>query len=282
MPGKDRQPSWYTWVPSLPTIWALMSASGWLRSSLMSATSTRLCTLTCVAARLTPLAAYMVSYISATYCFSSASKAVTGAAWVRRRGSGNSRMVSTDMVVTSERPRRCGRIVVTKAPAQTRMGLIVRRQAPVRQAILPTAPGCGPSPFGYTRPSLGVGESEHMIKKSIGLLAGMLVTVAVYAAGAQLRADHPDTYTVRRGYTLWDISAKFLSKPWLWLEIWQANPQVRNPHLIYPGDVLNLSFINGPRLKLEPSVHREGEAVPAVPLDQLRMFLKDMRVMASV
>jgi hypothetical protein len=103
--------------------------------------------------------------------------------------------------------------------------------------------------------------------------------VAVYAAGAQLRADHPDTYTVRRGDPLWDISAKFLSKPWLWPEIWQANPQVRNPHLIYPGDVLNLSFINGPRLKLEPSVHREGEAVPAIPLDQLRMFLKDMRVM---
>ena len=118
-----------------------------------------------------------------------------------------------------------------------------------------------------------------MIKKSIGLLAGMLVTVAVYAAGAQLRADHPDAYTVRRGDTLWDISAKFLSKPWLWPEIWQANPQVRNPHLIYPGDVLNLSFINGPRLKLEPSVHREGDAVPAIPLDQLRMFLKDLRVM---
>jgi hypothetical protein len=120
-----------------------------------------------------------------------------------------------------------------------------------------------------------------MIKKSIGLLAGMLVTVAVYAAGAQLRADHPDSYTVRRGDTLWDISAKFLSKPWLWPEIWQANPQVRNPHLIYPGDVLNLSFINGPRLKLEPSVHREGQAVTAIPLDQLRMFLKDMRVLNS-
>ena len=120
-----------------------------------------------------------------------------------------------------------------------------------------------------------------MIKKIIVLLAGMLVTVAVYAAGAQLRADHPDSYTVRRGDTLWDISAKFLSKPWLWPEIWQANPQVRNPHLIYPGDVLNLSFINGPRVGLQPSVHREGEAVPAIPLSELKMFLKDMRVMTS-
>ena len=121
-----------------------------------------------------------------------------------------------------------------------------------------------------------------MIRKSIGLLAGMLVTVAVYAAGVQLRTDHPDSYTVRRGDTLWDISAKFLSKPWLWPEIWQANPQVRNPHLIYPGDVLNLSFINGgPRLKLEPSVRREGDAAAAIPLSELRMFLKDMRVMDS-
>jgi LysM domain len=120
-----------------------------------------------------------------------------------------------------------------------------------------------------------------MIKKIIVLLAGMLVTVAVYAAGAQLRADHPDSYTVRRGDTLWDISAKFLSKPWLWPEIWQANPQVRNPHLIYPGDVLNLSFINGPRLRLQPQVHPEGEAVTAIPLSELKMFLKNMRVMDS-
>jgi len=122
-----------------------------------------------------------------------------------------------------------------------------------------------------------------MIRKIIVLLAGMLVTVAVYAAGAQLRAGHPDNYTVRRGDTLWDISAKFLSKPWLWPEIWQANPQVRNPHLIYPGDVLNLSFINGggPSLRLEPQVHPEGAAIPAIPLGQLRMFLKDMRVMDS-
>jgi hypothetical protein len=121
-----------------------------------------------------------------------------------------------------------------------------------------------------------------MIKKIIVLLAGMLVTVAVYAAGAQLRSNHPDSYTVRRGDTLWDISAKFLAKPWLWPEIWQANPQVRNPHLIYPGDVLNLSFINGgAHLGLEPSVHAEGEAVAAIPLSELRMFLKDMRVMDS-
>ena len=121
-----------------------------------------------------------------------------------------------------------------------------------------------------------------MFKKAFTVLAGTMVAAAVCAAGAaQLRSNHPDSYTVRRGDTLWGISAKFLVKPWLWPEIWQANPQVRNPHLIYPGDVLNLSFINGPALKLEPSVHREGEAVPAIPLDALKTFLKDLRVMDS-
>ena len=122
-----------------------------------------------------------------------------------------------------------------------------------------------------------------MIRKITVLLAGMLVTVAAFAAGAQLRANHPDSYTVRRGDTLWAISAKFLAKPWLWPEIWQANPQVRNPHLIYPGDVLNLSFINGGAgLKLEPSVHAEGDAIPAIPLSELQTFLKELRVVDSI
>ena len=66
------------------------------------------------------------------------------------------------------------------------------------------------------------------------MLVAALLTVASYAAAAQMRGDHPDAYVVKRGDTLWDISARFLKKPWLWPEIWQANPQVKNPHLIYP------------------------------------------------
>ena len=69
---------------------------------------------------------------------------------------------------------------------------------------------------------------------------------------ATLNPAHPDSYTVVKGDTLWDISKMFLQDPWYWPEIWYANPQVENPHLIFPGDVLTLVYIDGePRIQLE-------------------------------
>lgn len=64
-------------------------------------------------------------------------------------------------------------------------------------------------------------------------------TVAT-GSGIPLAADAPDRYTVKQGDTLWDISKVFLRDPWFWPEIWFVNPQVKNPHLIYPGDTLVL------------------------------------------
>lgn len=124
-----------------------------------------------------------------------------------------------------------------------------------------------------------------MLKKLPALFAGLLVALTAFAVNeSELRNGHPDTYTVKRGDTLWDISARFLKKPWLWPEIWQANPQVENPHLIYPGDVLNLSYLNGgggarlsstgPRVRREPL----EEAILPIDLKDIEQFLKNMRV----
>lgn len=63
--------------------------------------------------------------------------------------------------------------------------------------------------------------------------------------GIPLAGDAPDRYTVKQGDTLWDISKVFLRDPWFWPEIWYLNPQVRNPHLIFPGDTLVLTSVDG-------------------------------------
>jgi len=85
-------------------------------------------------------------------------------------------------------------------------------------------------------------------------------------------------YIVKKGDTLWDISARFLKKPWLWPEIWQANPQVHNPHLIYPGDRLNLRYINGrPMVEMTRGVDG-GPAINTIPLSDVEDFLKNLRV----
>ena len=111
------------------------------------------------------------------------------------------------------------------------------------------------------------------------MLAVALLTVATFAAAVELRGDHPDTYVVKRGDTLWDIAGRFLQRPWLWPEIWQANPQVKNPHLIYPGDVLSLAYLD--RVAMQPGQRSEGP-VNAVPLAEIEPFLKDLRIVDSV
>ena len=73
----------------------------------------------------------------------------------------------------------------------------------------------------------------------------VLFSVPLFAKDVVLSGDHPQNYQVVKGDTLWDISAKFLEQPWQWPEIWQVNPQIKNPHLIYPGDTLSLSYVDG-------------------------------------
>ncbi len=132
---------------------------------------------------------------------------------------------------------------------------------------------------------------------------------AVNTQSFQLATNHPREYIVKKGDTLWDIASLFLKDPWFWPEIWQRNPQVQNPHLIYPGDILTLTYVNGiPRIqvaratengdiirrestdaggrkvvKLSPKIHRQtlNEAIPSIPADAVRQFLTRPRVVTQ-
>ena len=99
-----------------------------------------------------------------------------------------------------------------------------------------------------------------------------------------LAADYPDRYTVIDGDTLWGISSRFLRDPWRWPEVWQGNPQVENPDLIYPGDVLLMSFIDGKAtvrslrrevVKLLPTARAEdySEAIPPIDPAAIQAYL---------
>ena len=104
-----------------------------------------------------------------------------------------------------------------------------------------------------------------------------------------LNSDVPLTYTVKPGDTLWDISTLFLRDPWRWQELWAGNPQVDNPHLIYPGDELRLIWEDGiPRLvraqqsvvKLSPTMRPSplDLAIPPISRQHIDPFLRQHRV----
>lgn len=128
------------------------------------------------------------------------------------------------------------------------------------------------------------------------LLLSPISSQIIYDAGAaepappQLVPDPPDRYVVQEGDTLWGIAQKFLIEPWQWPEIWQQNPDIENPHLIFPGDVLLLSTASGtsggaPEVrvlrnrklsKLSPAMRTEPieAAVPTISPDMILPFLR--------
>lgn len=132
-----------------------------------------------------------------------------------------------------------------------------------------------------------------MLKKQLLIVVCFLsVTVSGWAQ-VELNPSHPDTYVVQKGDTLWDISEMFLQSPWLWPEIWYANPQIENPHLIYPGDTLSLVYLDGqprvtvtrghPTVKLSPEIRElaHDEAITTIPLGDIEPFLRKLRILSE-
>ncbi|MDA9050489.1 LysM peptidoglycan-binding domain-containing protein [Pseudomonadales bacterium] len=133
----------------------------------------------------------------------------------------------------------------------------------------------------------------------------LLISQASLAANDILKPGHPDRYLVQQGDTLWDISSMFLTQAWRWPEIWRVNPEIENPHLIYPGDEIMLRYIDGePQLllsrgdeartvRLTPIPNRDVKAsprirsepltssIPAIPLDAIAGLLNAGRIVEA-
>lgn len=123
---------------------------------------------------------------------------------------------------------------------------------------------------------------SHVLKNaarhSLLVLASLALTVGIginsYAAEDSLLAEsYPQRYTVEDGDTLWGISSKFLRDPWRWPEVWQGNPQVENPDLIFPGDVLVMTFVDGkPVLKSLRRSRVNSNTVKLSPVARVTLF----------
>jgi len=139
------------------------------------------------------------------------------------------------------------------------------------------------------------------MRKIISLIC-LLLPILANADEVQIREDAPDRHIVVKGDTLWDISAKFFKDPWKWPEIWALNKQdIKDPHWIYPGNVVYLDRHSGTLSTNPPSggttsattqssdvapandtekfspkvrvVGQNSEAIPAIPLNIISSFL---------
>lgn len=134
-------------------------------------------------------------------------------------------------------------------------------------------------------------EGSPVRQLVVAVSLALSLVAPVQADTLKLQDNAPDKYVVVKGDTLWDISGKFLKDPWRWPQIWDMNrEQIKNPHWIYPGDVVvldrsgkepRLSLVKGDQngmktVKLSPGervTEIESEAIPAIPISAIQAFL---------
>jgi LysM domain len=152
-----------------------------------------------------------------------------------------------------------------------------------------------PAPEGLHSAGASVGaagtpamaEVQPTVTEALGPLPEEGTATVVDDTSGMLNASAPRNYVVKRGDTLWGLAHMFLRDPWLWPEIWYVNPQVQNPHLIYPGDTLTLAqgsdgkaqlqLTRGPLARLQPMLRSkamdDNGPIATIPYDAIHAFL---------
>jgi hypothetical protein len=160
-------------------------------------------------------------------------------------------------------------------------------------SILANEPESGAAMDESTTDSATAAASDDTDATSGNTVTTTASVTTTTGSGPALNTPVPLRYVVKKGDTLWDIADYFLKEPWKWPELWYGNPNIKNPHLIYPGDVLYLTYVDGkPRLshepptgveKLSPRIREEAlqEAIPTIPGDAIRAFLMGPRLVGA-
>ena len=166
-----------------------------------------------------------------------------------------------------------------------------------RAQDVPPPPEAATTAASAAPAAISAGAPQEMTATEAAIAAAGAGTAPAASPSADMsnivREGAPKQYTVKRGDTLWGIASMFLKDPWLWPEVWIINPQVPNPHLIYPGDTLALAYgANGrpevvlqqagavrldPRLRTSPL---EG-AIPTIPYSAIAAFLERPSVLTE-
>jgi hypothetical protein len=141
--------------------------------------------------------------------------------------------------------------------------------------------------------ALPVDEMTATEAATSGAGASAESSAAPVDSGPILNPNAPKSYVVKRGDTLWGIASTFLRDPWLWPEVWYINPQVANPHLIYPGDKLQLAYgrdgkpiirlEQGGAARLDPRLRSSplDGAIPTIPYTAISAFLSRPSVLTN-
>ncbi len=125
------------------------------------------------------------------------------------------------------------------------------------------------------------------------LITAFFLVLSTISHGLALKEGAPERYTVKKGDTLWDISERYTDDAWQWPNIWYQNPQIADPHLIYPGDIIGLMAIGGEMkvaiverglesrtVKMTPTARIEPieSAIPTIPMDAMMPFIVNNRI----
>ncbi|MGH8218353.1 MAG: LysM peptidoglycan-binding domain-containing protein [Steroidobacteraceae bacterium] len=158
------------------------------------------------------------------------------------------------------------------------------------QAAAPTAAQSPSSDAGQTATEAAI---SHADDGAASAAAGGSAPDEPALTRAAIKPGAPMRYTVKRGDTLWGISTMFLRDPWMWPEIWYDNPQIANPHRIYPGDLLVLAYgadgrpqihvERGDAVRLEPrlrSTPLDG-SIPTIPYSAIAAFLSRPTILSA-